>query len=188
MIWAGGGAARAGAALTEMVQRWGIPLLTSNSGRGAVDEDHELCIGNYANSPLGRELLADADLLISLGTHFRSNETGDYTMPVPAEHVQVDLDPRAIGRVYPATAGIVADTAATLRALLADPEAVPSVDAEWTARGRDTPRRAGPAARRPRPARRAAGRDRRGVPGRRRGRAGRDHRVQLLGEPSAPHP
>ncbi|WP_019203601.1 thiamine pyrophosphate-binding protein [Tsukamurella sp. 1534] len=138
VIWAGGGAARAGAELTEMVQRWGIPLLTSNSGRGAVDEDNELCIGNYANSPLGRALLAESDLLISLGTHFRSNETGDYTMPVPAEHIQVDVDPRAVGRVYPATAGVVADTSAALRALLDEPGAAPTVDPEWTARGRDT--------------------------------------------------
>ena len=41
------------------------------------------CIGNYATSPAGKALLADADLLVSLGTHFRSNETSDYRLELP---------------------------------------------------------------------------------------------------------
>src|SRR5690606_25965283 len=92
VIWAGGGACAAGPQLTALIEKWGVPLLTSNSGRGAVAETHDLCVGNYASSPIGRELLAEADLLVSLGTHFRSNETGDYSIPVPERHVQVDLD------------------------------------------------------------------------------------------------
>lgn len=134
VIWAGGGVARAGAELTELVERWGVPLLTSNSGRGAVPEDHPLCIGNYGNTPVGRELLQDADLLLSLGTHFRSNETGDYSMPVPAVHVQVDVDAAALGRVYPAQAGVTAEIGTFLRALT---DLAPA-DAAWTERARTT--------------------------------------------------
>lgn len=137
VIWAGGGVAQAGPQLTELVERWGAALLTSNSGRGAVAEDHAQCIGNYGNSPLGRALLADADVLLSLGTHFRSNETGDYSMPVPAVHVQVDLDENAIGRVYPAQAGVVADIGQFLDAVLAA-DIGSSVDADWTRRARET--------------------------------------------------
>ncbi|GAA3667172.1 thiamine pyrophosphate-binding protein [Nocardioides ginsengisoli] len=117
-IWAGGGVAGAGEQLCRLVELTGAALFTSNSGRGAVAEDHELCIGNYATTPGGRALLGDADLLLSIGTHFRSNETGDYGLAVPAEHVQVDLDPAAIGRVYPATLGVVADAAAFLDAVV----------------------------------------------------------------------
>ncbi|KXO98970.1 thiamine pyrophosphate-binding protein [Tsukamurella pseudospumae] len=135
VIWAGGGVARAGAELAGLVESWGAALLTSNSGRGAVPEDHELCIGNYGNSPLGRELLADADVLLSIGTHFRSNETGDYAMPVPTVHVQVDLDEAAIGRVYPAT-GVVGDAAAVLTALTA--AGLGAADPAWTERARST--------------------------------------------------
>ncbi len=136
VIWAGGGVAQAGPQLTELVERWGAALLTSNSGRGAVAEDHPQCVGNYANSPLGRALLADADVLLSLGTHFRSNETGDYSMPVPAAHVQVDLDERAIGRVYPAQAGVVAEIGEFLGALLSAD--LGAADRDWTQRARDT--------------------------------------------------
>ncbi|WGX95016.1 thiamine pyrophosphate-binding protein [Nocardioides sp. L-11A] len=117
-IWAGGGVARAGAQLRRLVELTGAALFTSNSGRGAVPEDHELCVGNYATAPAGRALLADADLLLSIGTHFRSNETGDYALDVPARHVQVDVDPAAIGRVFPAELGVVADAATFLDAVL----------------------------------------------------------------------
>ncbi|MCF8587605.1 thiamine pyrophosphate-binding protein [Gordonia liuliyuniae] len=138
VIWAGGGATGTGPALTRLVQTWGVPLLTSNSGRGAVDEAHPLCIGNYGATPGGRELLADADLLISLGTHFRSNETGDYSIPVPARHIQVDLDPAAPGRVFPCTTAIVADVAAVVGGILQTVSLDGLVDPEWTARATTT--------------------------------------------------
>jgi acetolactate synthase I/II/III large subunit len=106
LIWAGGGAIKAGGALRELVERLPAGLLTSNAGRGAVPEDHPLCVGNYASAPAGRALLAEADVLLSLGTHFRSNETSDYSLALPAGHIQVDVDPAALGRVYPVKVGI----------------------------------------------------------------------------------
>ncbi|MQY28702.1 thiamine pyrophosphate-binding protein [Nocardia aurantia] len=137
VIWAGGGVTRAGAELARLLELWGVPLLTSNSGRGAVPEDHPLCVGNYATSPGGKQLLAEADLLLSLGTHFRSNETGDYSVPVPATHVQVDLEPAACGRVFPATVPVVAEIGEFLRGVL-DSGRLAAVDAAWTVRARET--------------------------------------------------
>ncbi|WP_026061147.1 thiamine pyrophosphate-binding protein [Rhodococcus rhodochrous] len=138
VIWAGGGAARAGDALTAVVDRWGVPLLTSNSGRGAVPESHPLCVGNYGSSPLGRALLADADLVVSLGTHFRSNETGDYSIPMPPRHVQVDLDPAAPGRVFAADLPVVGEVGEFLAAALEFDGLGDVVEAAWTERARET--------------------------------------------------
>ncbi|WP_216894934.1 thiamine pyrophosphate-binding protein [Nocardia alni] len=137
VIWAGGGVTRAGVELIELLECWGAPLFTSNSGRGAVPEDHPLCIGNYATAPAGRALLADADLVLSLGTHFRSNETADYTIPVPAAHVQVDLDPAAPGRVFPVTVPVVGEIGEFLRAVL-DSGRLAAVGNAWTQRCRGT--------------------------------------------------
>jgi len=134
LIWAGGGCKLSGSELAELVDRWGAGLLTSNSGRGAVAEGHRLCVGNYATAPGGRALLAEADLLLSLGTHFRSNETSDYTLAVPAIHVQVDLDPAAPGRVYPATAAVVADVGDFLHAALRRADLGSAVDPGWRER------------------------------------------------------
>ncbi|MGP3771163.1 thiamine pyrophosphate-binding protein [Streptomyces sp. SDT5-1] len=136
LIWAGGGAARAGAELTALVEATGAGLLTSNSGRGAVPEDHPQVIGNFATTPAGRALLADADVLLTVGTHFRSNETADYGLRLPdaERHIQIDVDSAALGRVYPAAHTLHADAADALTALL--PHARPA-DASWTRRIKD---------------------------------------------------
>ncbi len=133
LIWAGGGSTRPGfdtSLLASLIESWGAGLLTSNSGRGVVSEANELCVGNYGNNPGGRALLKSSDLLLTLGTHFRSNETGDYTMPVPRTHIQIDLDPEALGRVYPATLGVRSDVDSVLRALLARVDEL-STDPDW---------------------------------------------------------
>ncbi|WP_017612361.1 thiamine pyrophosphate-dependent enzyme [Nocardiopsis salina] len=92
-------------------------MLTSNSGRGVVPEGHGACIGNFAMNPAVRPLMDRADLLVSIGTHFRSNETGDYSLHLPGQHVQIDADPAALGRVYPASVGVEGEAAPVLTAL-----------------------------------------------------------------------
>lgn len=101
LVWAGGGAAPARAELAALLDRTGAGLLTSNSGRGTVPEDDPRVIGNFATAPAGRALLADADVLLSVGTHFRSNETADYGLRLPDAHIQIDLDAASLGRCYP---------------------------------------------------------------------------------------
>ncbi|WP_030256290.1 thiamine pyrophosphate-binding protein [Streptomyces violens] len=144
LIWAGGGACGAGDRLAELLARTGAGLFTSNSGRGAVSEDHPQVIGNFATTPAGRALLADADVLLTVGTHFRSNETGDYSLALPEAHLQIDVDAAALGRVYPAQHALHGDADAVLGALLArlpeeqpapgDDPATGSAEPGWTAR------------------------------------------------------
>ncbi|MDQ1006254.1 acetolactate synthase-1/2/3 large subunit [Streptomyces sp. V4I23] len=124
LIWAGGGATGARDALSPLLEVTGAGLVTSNSGRGTVPEDHGRVIGNFATAPAVRALLADADLLLTVGTHFRSNETADYTLELPAAHIQIDVDEAALGRVYPVAHALHGDAAATLARLL--PHARPS--------------------------------------------------------------
>ncbi|WP_329422461.1 thiamine pyrophosphate-binding protein [Streptomyces sp. NBC_01693] len=118
LVWAGGGANTARGELARLLEATGAGLITSNSGRGSVPEDHEQVIGNFATTPAVRSLLADADVLLTVGTHFRSNETADYTLELPGAHLQIDIEPAALGRVYPATHALHGDAAATLTALL----------------------------------------------------------------------
>ncbi len=135
VLWVGGGAARAVKELTELAHRLGGAVLTSNSGRAVVPEDDDLVIGNFAASAGVAGLLADADVLLSVGTHFRSNETKSYSLELPERHVQIDVDPAAVGRVHPATVGLVGDAGPVLAALLERLPA-PSTDASWPERVR----------------------------------------------------
>lgn len=132
-LWLGGGSVLARDSIGELVKRLGAAVFTSNAGRGTIDERDEMVIGNFAASVAGAELLADADLLISIGTHFRSNETRHYKLPMPTQHVQLDIDPAAIGRVHPASVGVVGDADGCVLAIL---EALGegSGDTSWTAR------------------------------------------------------
>lgn len=118
LIWAGGGARRVGPALTELAQEWGAGVLTGGSGRGAVPEDHPLCLGNFAAEDGLQDLIGRADCLLTVGSHLRAHETRNFQVPLPGRHVQIDLDEDALGRNYPVTVGLRADTTLTVPALL----------------------------------------------------------------------
>ncbi|MFJ8750238.1 thiamine pyrophosphate-binding protein [Streptomyces sp. NPDC102441] len=131
LVWAGGGANTARGELARLLEATGAGLITSNSGRGSVPEDHEQVIGNFATTPAVRALIEDADVLLTVGTHFRSNETADYTLELPGAHIQIDIDAAALGRVHPATHALHGDAAGVLTALL--PHAV-TAEPGWTDR------------------------------------------------------
>jgi acetolactate synthase-1/2/3 large subunit len=133
LIWAGGGANTARAELLALVEATGAGLLTSNSGRGTIPEDHEQVIGNFATTPAVRALLKDADALVTVGTHFRSNETADYGLELPTAHIQIDIDTAALGRVYPARHALHGAASAVLPELTM---AARRADAAWTDRVR----------------------------------------------------
>lgn len=135
VFWVGGGAAGAVEQLTALAHRLGAGVLTSNSGRAVIPEDDDLVIGNFASTAGVAPLLAEADLMLSVGTHFRSNETKSYSLELPKRHVQIDVDPAAVGRVYPAEVGLVGDAPAVLSALL---ERLPTTatEAGWPERVR----------------------------------------------------
>lgn len=120
LIWAGGGviAAEAGPEVQELAERLGAGVLTSTAGRGALPEDHPLCLGNFGSSPALEPLLRSADLLLAVGTHLRANETRGWSLPLPKRLIQLDVDPLAIGRAYPASLGVIGDAKLALRALL----------------------------------------------------------------------
>ncbi|WP_423922713.1 thiamine pyrophosphate-binding protein [Candidatus Poriferisodalis sp.] len=119
LVWAGGGAIGCSVAIDDLLRCTGAGLFTSNAGRGVVPETDDRVIGNFAASATGAELLAQADVFISIGTHFRSNETRSYRLALPATHIQIDIDPAAIGRSYPADVGIVGDARTLVASLVA---------------------------------------------------------------------
>ncbi|WP_432557709.1 thiamine pyrophosphate-binding protein [Granulicoccus sp. GXG6511] len=136
LIWAGGGARRVGPTLVALAEAWGAGVLTGANGRGSIPEDHPLCIGNFAADEALADLLADADCLLTIGSHLRGNETRNFELPLPATHVQIDVDPDALGRNYPVSVGLHADARVVVPALLeALGEAeIPGTDDDWGAR------------------------------------------------------
>ena len=121
VIWYGSGVLAADAApeACALAEALGAPVITSHGGRGALPEDHPLCIGHFPSSPPVLGLFQDADVLLAVGTRLRGIETNNWRITLPPTIVQVDADPLGIGRGYPAAAAVVGDAKLALAALRA---------------------------------------------------------------------
>src|SRR5438093_8943231 len=118
VIVAGGGAitAEASEAVTRLAERLGAPVVTTWMGKGAIDETHELnaqTIGDTA-STCGNQLTANADMVLSVGNRFTDWSASSYRKGVtfaipPSQLIQVDIDPREIGKNYPVAVPLVGD-------------------------------------------------------------------------------
>ncbi|MCP5181519.1 MAG: hypothetical protein H6993_03720 [Pseudomonadales bacterium] len=134
VIVAGGGVISSGAgeALRQLAERLDCPVITSVDGRGALPEDHPLCIGNYYNSAGIYQAIADAEVTLAVGTRFAVGVDGQFhRFTPPGDLLQVDIDPAMIGRAHRAAIGVQADARLALEALLARTEEAHGNDAQF---------------------------------------------------------
>lgn len=134
ILVAGGGvvAAEAAAALTAVAEKLDAPVITTVDGRGAIPEDHPLCVGNYYTSAGIYQAVADAELTIAIGTKFAVGvEGGGARFTPPGELIQIDIDPNMVGRTHHAHLGLVADAGAALEGMLAGLEGASGNDAQF---------------------------------------------------------
>lgn len=121
VIYAGGGAVSSGAnlALTELVDRLGAVVLTSQMGKGSVPEDHPRSLGNLQpDAPPVDGVLCRADLVLVFGSKLGAAETENGAMFLPSNLIQIDIDPEEIGRNYPVSQAIVSDARLAAEALV----------------------------------------------------------------------
>jgi acetolactate synthase-1/2/3 large subunit len=127
-IVVGGGAISSNCApeLTQLVEKLGIPVVFTWNGKGAIAEDNRMCAGTagWPGSLPGNHMAANADVVMSLGCRFTDWSASSYrkgvTFSIPdSKLIQVDVDPREIGKNYPAEVGIAADCKLVLADILA---------------------------------------------------------------------
>jgi len=120
VIWAGGGVNLAGAAseLTALAEVLGAPVVTTIEGRGAISEDHDLCLGFRSDRMPAVELFEECDLLLAVGTRFQNYATRVWVLELPDQLIHLDADAGVIGRNYPASLGIVGDAKLGLAGLV----------------------------------------------------------------------
>jgi acetolactate synthase-1/2/3 large subunit len=105
-------------ALRRLAERLHAPVITSVDGRGALPEDHPLCIGNFYQSAGIYQAIADADLTLAIGTRFAVGVDGQAArLKPPGELIHIDIDPSVIGRTHRADLGLVADARQVLDAI-----------------------------------------------------------------------
>jgi acetolactate synthase-1/2/3 large subunit len=117
-IWWSG----AEAELREFVERTSLPLYTVTMAKGAVPDEHPLCLG-YADPALNhavQKAFREADLFLVLGKRidYRLALGGARLFSPSARFIQVDIHPQELGMNRALELGICADVRTTLQALL----------------------------------------------------------------------
>ena len=114
VIYAGGGILKARAAdtLRELAELIDVPVVTTLMARGAIPDDHPLCLGmpgmhgNYT----AITAMQESDLLITLGARFDDRVTGRVNAFAPdAQIIHVDVDPAELGKIRRPDIPIVGD-------------------------------------------------------------------------------
>jgi acetolactate synthase-1/2/3 large subunit len=128
LIVAGNGVhlAEATQTIRRLAESFGIPVITSPLGKGALDDSSPLSLGATGrNGPhAANEAARSCDVLLALGTRFDDRPTSSwipgmtYSIP-PTKLIHVDIDATEIGRNYPPAVGIVGDVELVARQLLA---------------------------------------------------------------------
>ncbi|CAB3785599.1 putative 2-ketoarginine decarboxylase AruI [Paraburkholderia caffeinitolerans] len=120
LLWVGGGcvSANAASAVRELAERLGAPVVSSVNGRGVLPAGHPLYVGCQTHLPAFNELLAQADLVLAIGTRFQALASQYWQQPMPKNLAHIDADSSVIGRNYPAALSVVADARLAVEGLL----------------------------------------------------------------------
>ena len=119
----GGGISISGAndLMTELVDKTGIPVVTTLMGKGAISSRHPLYLGNVGihGGYAPNVALTNCDVMISIGTRFNDRITGKLsTFAQNCKIVHIDVDAASISKNIKVDIPIVADAKLAIEALL----------------------------------------------------------------------
>lgn len=119
VLWVGGGAVQSGAEdeVTRLAAKLGAPVLASWAGRGVVPASNPRVVDVPPHEPEITALIAQADLMIAVGTAFDGPNTMNWKLPVPAQLIAINADAVDAAKNYPPTVTLVADAREAVRAL-----------------------------------------------------------------------
>ncbi len=126
IIISGGGtiASEASNELKKLSRTYQVPALTTVKGLGAISIDEKTYAGSYPLSSTFRKAASEADVVLSLGCRW------DYTTfygtdPIwnqDQKIIQIDIDPKEIGKNRPTEVAIVGDIKTVINQLLVSME------------------------------------------------------------------
>jgi acetolactate synthase-1/2/3 large subunit len=125
VIVAGNGihAAKAYAELQTLAEGLGAPVATSTLGKGAFAEVHPLALGcmGVFGSPVANKVVSEADLVLIVGCRLKGPDTITESPrlidPTRQTLIQIDVEARNAGWVFPINLGLIGDAKAVLTQL-----------------------------------------------------------------------
>lgn len=111
----GRGGERAGRQIIAMAERLDAPVIATMPARSVIPNDQTLFVGGLgqAGSEPSTVLLHEADVCLILGATWWPQAEVPRQIPI----IQIDVDPRAIGRTVPVTVGIAGEVETVVPAL-----------------------------------------------------------------------
>lgn len=132
LIGGGVNISRANKEMTQLVERTGIPIITTIMGKGAVPTNHPLYMGNIGihGSYAANHAVSECDVLFSIGTRFNDRITGKISeFAKNATIIHIDIDSASISKNIAVDIPIVADAKLAIEKLLEITE--PIGTSEW---------------------------------------------------------
>lgn len=121
LLLLGGGCVSAPEAARSLVERLQAPALTTINAKGVLGLDHPLDLGATMSLPAARQLAAEADVILALGTELGETDYDlvfDGGFRLTGRLIRVDIDPQQLGRNQDAHLAMVADAGEAMTSLL----------------------------------------------------------------------
>ncbi len=112
LILAGGGCVHAAAALRSVAESLDAPVVMTTNGRGLLPEQHPLAVSASPSLLAVRALIAQADVVLALGTEFGSTDYDMYergSLSISCPLIRVDIDARQLHSGISASLPVLAD-------------------------------------------------------------------------------
>ncbi|MCY1421893.1 putative 2-ketoarginine decarboxylase AruI [compost metagenome] len=119
MIIAGGGALHAAESLAALSEQLAAPLFTSVAGKGLLPPQAPLNAGSTLCTQAGWDMIAEADVVLAVGTEMADTDFWRERLPLNGELVRIDIDSRKFNDFYPCAVALHGDAKATVDAVLA---------------------------------------------------------------------
>jgi acetolactate synthase-1/2/3 large subunit len=122
LILAGGGALGASAELRALAERLDAPLVMTINARGLLPPEHPLGVSVSPSLNAVRKLIADADVVLAVGTELGQTDYDVYAVaevPAHANLIRIDIDATQLNRNARPALALHADAAGAVSGLLA---------------------------------------------------------------------
>jgi 5-guanidino-2-oxopentanoate decarboxylase len=97
----------------------GAIAVTTTAGKGVIADSDPATLSSTLQSDATQKALADADLVIAVGTELAETDHWSHSLTFRGKLVRIDLDAPTLARDYPPTVAILGDAGPTLSALTA---------------------------------------------------------------------
>ena len=120
LIWAGGGALRAGAGTVvgELALKLAAPVVTTYMGRGLLPPDHPCAVPGPVHAREVGDLWDEADVVLAIGTDFDGTNTQNWQMPAPPTLISINVDEADANKSYASDVTLVGDARLALEELV----------------------------------------------------------------------